>query len=302
MPARAAHPAPWSRLAAALACCAAFCAAPAPAQVIMKEVPEEMQGIELESKLGQQAALDTPIVDSTGKTVTLGSYFNQGKPVVLALVYYNCPMICPLTLARLQERLNSVSYTVGADFNVVVVSFNPDNTTQMAAENRETYLAGYNKPMTPVVRAGWTFHTATTGAARAIANSVGFKYRFYPESGEYGHPSVLTVLTSDGRISGYVQGLDPQPNDLRIALLQATQGKIANSVGDFFLHFCYRYDPRSGKYTMQVMRVMQLGGFLTVMGLTTLIVALRAGERARRARAARTAAPAALSGVAGGTT
>ena len=296
------HPGSWRAALCSVAAAAALWASSAHAQpLFQKDVPEEMKGIELDPKLGQHASLDTEITDSTGKIVKLDSYFHQGKPVVLAMVYYNCPMICPLVLSRLQERLNAVPFNIGEDFNVVVVSFDARNTTQMAAENKAVYLGGLNKPMTPIVEKGWTFHTATTGNARAIADSVGFRYRFYPESGEFGHPAVLTVLTSEGLVSGYVSGLEPEPNDLRLALLQASEGKIAKTLGDFFLHTCYRYDPKSGRYTMQAVRVMQMGGLLTVMGLATLIVALRAGERYRALRRARHAAlPAAV--PAGGTT
>src|SRR4029450_3590001 len=119
------------------------------------EDPPELKGVQLDPRLGAQVPLQTQITDWTGKSVELGEYFTQGKPVVLALVYYNCPLICPLVLQRLQDRVNGVPYLLGADFNVVVVSFDPTNTTEMAAANREGYLAGYNKPRTPVVDAGW---------------------------------------------------------------------------------------------------------------------------------------------------
>lgn len=297
------HPgAPWRATLLGAVAAAALWAAPAHAQEFRKEVPEELKGIELDPKLGQHASLDTQITDSSGKTVTLGSYFHQGKPVVLAMVYYNCPMICPLVLSRLQERLNAVPYNIGEDFNVVVVSFDARNTTQMAAENKAIYLAGLTKPLTPIVEKGWTFHTATTGNSRAIADSIGFRYRFYPESGEYGHPAVLTVLTSDGVVSGYVSGLEPEPNDLRMALLQASEGKIAKTLGDFFLHTCYRYDPKTGRFSMQAVKVMQMGGLLTVVGLTTLIVALRAGERFRAHKRAAAQQPPAAAAPAGGAT
>lgn len=266
------------------------CAAAAPAQVVLKDDPEPLRGVELDRKLGATVPMDAKLVDSTGKPATLGQYFNQGKPVVLALVYYNCPMICPLTLQRLQERLNAVPYTVGKDFNVVVVSFDPNNTTEMAAENKARYLDGYKLPPDKTIEAGWTFHTAPPGEARRIAEAVGFKYRLVEETGQYAHPSALTVLTPDGRVAAYVSGLEPEPNDLRLALLAASQGKIATGLKDFFLHRCYLYDPKTGKFSLQATRVMQVGGLVSVVGLTALIAALRAGERARKAREQRAAA------------
>jgi protein SCO1/2 len=268
----------------AAAVVALLAAAPTRAQVLMKNDPPDLQGVDLVPRLGATVPLKTTLIDSSGQTVELGKYFNQGKPVVLALVYYNCPMICPLVLQRLQERLNALPYTVGEDFNVVVVSFDPNNTTKMAAENKEIYLLGYKTRATPAIEAGWTFHTAPAGAARVIAEAIGFKYKFLEESGQYAHPAVLTVLTSDGRVSRYISGLEPQSNDLRLALLEASQGKIAKGLGDFFLHRCYLYDPKTGRYTIQAMRVMQMGGLVTVAAIGALLAALRAGERMRRAR------------------
>jgi protein SCO1/2 len=278
------HHREWLGLVAA--CCCAIGAAPA--QVIPKEDPPQARGVDLVPMLGGRVPLATPITDWTGKTVELGKYFKSGKPVVLALVYYNCPLICPLVLQRLQERVNGVPYALGDDFTVVVVSFDPSNTTEMAAANREGYFTGYNKAKTPAAQAAWAFHTATVGSARAIADAVGFKYKYLDESGQYAHPAVLTVLTPDGRVSGYVSGLDVGADELRVALLQASEGKIAKTWGDFFLHRCYRYDPNTGAYTFQAMRVMQAAGLLSVVAVTTLIVGLRAAERARKLRLERT--------------
>lgn len=263
---------------------------PVAAQVIMKEDPEGLKGVDLVQKLGASVPLNTPIVDSAGQTVELGKYFSQGKPVVLAMVYYDCPMICPLLLSRLQERINGVNYTLGEDFNVVVISFDPTNTTEMAASNKAAYLLGYNKKVTPAVEAGWSFHTASTGSARTIADAIGFKYRYIQESGQYSHPSVLTVLTPEGKVSRYLSGLDVNPGELRLALLEASEGKIAKTIADFFLHRCYVYNPSTGAYTMQAMRVMQMGGLATGLTLTVLIVGLKAGERLRAHRRAAAAA------------
>jgi protein SCO1/2 len=264
-----------------------FAHAAAPAQVIQKEEPSQLQGLELTKKLGDRVPLDFEFTDSTGAKVKLGKYFNQGsKPVVLALVYYNCPMMCPLVLSRIQERLNGINYSVGDDFNVVVVSFDPSNTTKMAADNKASYLAGYNKN-SKSTEAGWTFHTSDPVNVRKLADAVGFPYRYMPESGQYAHAAALTVLTPDGRVSGYIDGISADGGELKLALLQASEGKIAKSIGDFFLTRCYRYDPRTGTYTVQATRVMQIGGLLTVMGITTLLVGLRAAERARKQRIAR---------------
>lgn len=269
-----------------LAIAATLSLAPAVSAQYYRPEPPEAKDVTLTPRLGSQVPADAALTDWKGRPVKLGDYLNQGKPVVLTMVYYNCPLICPLGMQRLQDRVNGVPFTVGTDFNVVVVSFNPSDTTEQAAANRDGYFAGYNKPRTPEVETGWTFHTATTDAARSIAESIGFAYRFLPESGEYAHPSVLAILTPQGKVSGYLSGLDAGPGELRAALLQASEGKIAKSWGDFFIHRCFRYDPTTGKYSMQVMRVMQLTCILMVAGLGTLIAGLKAGERARAIRRA----------------
>lgn len=273
----------WRGALAGLCAAAALASAPsARAQIIDKDPPPAVQGLDLIPKLGQPIPLQLEFTDSAGKKVPLSSYFNQGgKPVVLALVYYNCPLMCPLVLQRIQDRLNAVKYQVGEDFNVVVVSFDPLNTTQMASEAKATYVGGYEKDRKLAER-GWTFHTSDAGSARLLADAVGFPYRFIPETGQYAHTAVLTVLTPDGHVSGYIDGMGQDSGELRMALLQASEGKIARGIGDFFLHRCYRYNPLTGAYALQAMVVMKIAGLLTVMSVTTLIVGLRAWERARR--------------------
>jgi protein SCO1 len=260
--------------------------APATAQVLMKEPPEELRGVGLDQKPGAQVPLNLQFTSSTGRLVKLESYFNQGKPVVLSLVYYDCPMICPLTLERLQERLNAVAYTVGSDFTMLVISFDPTNTTQQAANQKLTYLTGYNKPLTPEVEAGWEYFTSDVSNVRMLASSVGFHYNYIPESGEYAHGSALIVLTPDGRVSRYLDGLGSDGHELRLALLEASEGKIAKGLADFFLHRCFKWDPNKNSYTLHAFRVMQMGGILTAAAVFTLLVGLRAGERARAAKRA----------------
>jgi protein SCO1 len=257
-------------------------ASPGAAQVLMRELPGPAQEVDLKQLLGERIPLDLEFIASSGEVVRLEKYFNQGKPVILVMVYYNCPLICPLTLERLQHVLNGLRYTVGNEFNVVVISFDTRNTTAMAAENKAAYLAGYNRPKTPEVLAGWEFHTSTAQSARRLAEAIGFSYKFIPETGEYSHPSTFVVLTDDGVISRYTSGLDPDVREMRLALLEASQGQIAQSISDFFLHLCFRWDPTMGAYSLHAMRVMQITGLLCVLGLATLIAALKAGERARR--------------------
>jgi protein SCO1/2 len=253
---------------------------------------KELSGVEVSERLGEKAALGAWFTDSDGKRAELSRYFHDGKPVVLVLGYYTCPVVCPLVLDRLLSGLNGVDYTVGTDFNVVVVSFDPRNTTAMAKGYKDTYLSGYKRGRTAGVDGGWTFHTSTDEQARALASSVGFGYRFLEESGEYAHPVVLTVLTPTGVVSRYIYGFDYTARDLKLALLESSEGKIAKGLGDRILLFCYHYDPSRGGYSLAAFRVMQVGAGLTAVLLGSLVGGMWMFERRLRGRAAkRTAAP-----------
>lgn len=259
-------------------------ALPAPAQIIMKEPPPEAQDVGLVSKLGEQAPLDLEFVNGEGKPVKFRDYFKAGKPVVLTLMYYRCPMVCPLVLERLQRGMNGIPYIVGEDYTSVVVSFDPTEKPQAAAEAKVLYLGGYSKPVSPVVKAGWDFLVCPNSNTRVLASAVGFNYKYIEEAGQYSHPVSLVVLTPEGKVARYVSGMDYTPEDLRMALLEASKGKIASGIGDWFRHTCYVYNDKTGKYTMRAMNVMRLGGLLTVAALGTLIAGLKAGERLRAMR------------------
>lgn len=271
----------WRRTVGAVALAMSLCAGVS-AQVIMKEVPDPMKGIAQENKLGEQLPMDIRVINWEGQSVEIGDYFKSGKPVVLALVYYSCPMMCPLVMQRLQERINDLPYIVGEDYKLVVVSFDTSEKPALASSIRSGFLAGYKLDKNPIIEKGLLFHVAEADSIHRLANAVGFKYEFIAETGQYAHGSALTVLTGEGKVSRYVDGLAAEKSELRMALLEATEGKIANSIGDLFLHFCYRWDPSTGKYTMQAMRVMQVGAVGTMLGLGTLILTLHAGDRVRR--------------------
>lgn len=271
------------KLAAALV--AALSLAPgASAQLIMKDVPPEAQGVDLVSKLGETVPMDLEFTNADGKSVKFGEYFTSGKPVILCLAYYRCPMTCPLVLERLQQGMNGLPYIVGADYKTLVISFDPTEGTKAAADAKVAYLGGYSKPVTPVVKSGWEFHTSATSSARALATAVGFNYKLIPETGQYSHPVSLVILTPEGKVARYVSGLDYTPEDLRMALLEASRGKIASSIGDWAKFTCFVYDDKHGRYTLSAVRVMRIGGLLTLAGVATLIAGLRAGERLRAMR------------------
>ncbi len=287
MDARAPQLGRWLRLGAmalAMAC------APAAARQALNRLPEAMQDVGVDDRTGERIPLDVRLTDSSGQPVTVGKYFQDGRPVVLLLAYYDCPLACPLMLQRLNDGLNSTDFTVGREFNVIVVSFDPGNTTRMAADARRLALGGYHQPVTESVRAGWEFHTAEEAEVRRLAAAVGYKYKYIEAQDEYSHPTALVVLTPEGVVSRYIHGFDVRGRDLKLALLEASEGKVARTLGDLFLHFCYRYDARAGSYSLQAMAVMKIGAVVSMLAVGGLILALKLGERARSRR--RLAAPA----------
>lgn len=271
--------------------CALMVAAPlSPAQVVEDQVPAPARGLDFADRIGQRVPLDVPLTDSAGSDVTLRKYFDGKKPVVLVMAYYTCPIACPTVLQKVNDSLNGLDLVSGKDFNYVVVSFDPTNTTRQAADMRGAFLTGYGKSGTAEVDSGWAFHTASETSARRIADAVGFEYRYLPESGQYSHPIGITVLSGEGMVSRYFYGFDYPSQQVKLALMEASEGRLARSFGDRLLLFCYHYDPKAGVYTVKAMRVMQIGALASLTGLASLIVALRIGER-RKTRG-RTPAPA----------
>ncbi len=264
-------------LAAAIAC------APAHAQRLRdRSEIKQLQGVDLEERIGETIPLDIELTDANGRTVTLGDQLG-GRPTVLALVYYDCPIVCSVVMDRLAESMNGLDYAVGEDYSTVVVSFDPSETTEQAMARKQVYLSGYTQPVTPATQAGWTFHTADAIEIARLINAVGFNIQKL-DNGEYSHPVGLCVVSPEGKISRYMYGFDYPPKQLKLSLLDASEGKIAQSLGDRFLHFCYRYDPTAGAYSMEAMTVMRIGAVLTVIVLTVLISGLLIAERARRRR------------------
>ena len=261
-------------------------ASEAGAQPLQKELPEPAQGIGVDEKLGEFVPMDVEMTEADGRTVRLERYFNTDKPVVLALVYYNCPLICPLTLERLTEAFNEVSFDIGEDYNVVVLSFNPAEGRTQAVEQKTLQVAGYKDGPTPEIETGWGFHTADTTEIARLADAVGFRYKRL-DNGEYSHPIATVVLSPKGKVTRYLYGLDFPPEQLRHSLLEASEGKIAESIGDVLAFQCFRWDPSLGKYTTSAMAIMRISGIATVLFLAVLIGGLLIRERIKRANTAR---------------
>lgn len=215
-----------------------------------------------QTKLNHPIPLDAAFVDEQGRDVTLGQYVGQ-RPVVLALVYFDCPMLCSLVQNALAGTLAIVKPNAGTDFEVLVVSINPGETPAQAADAKSRFVAQYRRPGTD---GGLHFLTGRQAAIARLADAVGFRYRYDPAIAQFAHPAVITVLTPTGRVSRYLFGIDYGATDLRLALIDASGNKIG-SVADRTLLYCYHYDPSTGRYSLAIMSLVRLGGLVTLAGL-----------------------------------
>jgi protein SCO1/2 len=231
--------------------------------------PPYLQNVGIEQHLDGQVPPDLSLVDDTGRAVKLGDYFGK-KPLILNLVYYNCTMLCGEALAGLTGAMKMVKFDVGNEFDVITVSFDPRETPAIAAAKKQVYLKRYGRP---AAASGWHFLTGPAESISALTKAVGFQYQYDPKIKQYAHATAIMVLTPHGRISRYFYGVDFPPKDLRMGLVEASQGKIGNAV-DQVLLYCYHYDPATGKYGAVVSNMLRLGGGLTILILGGLLFIL----------------------------
>lgn len=243
--------------------------------------PAILDQVGIEQRLNQQLPLDLVFRDETGKTVHLGDYFGQ-KPVILALVYYNCPMLCTETLNGLTSALSVLKFDVGREFNVVTVSFNPRETPQLAAAKKRTYLNRYGRPG---AEQGWHFLTGDQPSIDALTRAAGFHYQWDPNSQQYAHATGIMVVTPQGKLAQYYYGVEFSPRDLRLGLIQASQNQIGTLV-DQVLLYCYHYDPATGKYGAVILNVLRVAGVITLVFLGGFVFLLfRLGPKHKTDRA-----------------
>jgi protein SCO1/2 len=279
-----------SRIAASLSLAAVLCAAmPAHAQYAAgpqrpnatNQKPEVLKQVGIDQKIGQQLPLDLTFKNESGREVRLGEYFNS-RPVVLALAYYDCPMLCTQVLNGMTGALKTLSFDAGKDFEVVVVSIDPKDNFQVAAHKKASYVEHYGRPQTA---AGWHFLTGAERSIKPLADALGFRYVYDTNIKQYAHGAAIYVATPKGVVSRYLMGIDFAPRDLRLALVEASNN-VLGSVVDQVLLLCYHYDPATGKYGAATINAVRIGFIATVGGfLAFLFVSLR-GER-RAAAAAR---------------
>lgn len=235
--------------------------------------PELLKNVGIDQKLNDSIPLELAFRDENGSAVRLSEFFGQ-KPVVLALVYYNCPMLCTQVLNGLDRSLRDVPMDIGRDFTVVTVSIDPSETSKLASAKRDLYTGIYGRPGTAQ---GWHFLTGEESQITQLANAVGFRYAYDADSKQFAHASAVMVLTPEGKISRYFYGITYPARDMRLGLVEASQGKIGSAV-DQVLLFCYHYDPVTGKYGLLISRMIKVGGLLTVLAIGILVLVLSRSE------------------------
>jgi protein SCO1/2 len=240
-----------------------------------KPRPDLLKKVEFEQKLNAQVPLDLVFNDEHGRAVPLRTYFGT-RPVVLSLAYYECPMLCTLALNGQLRAYRGLDFTIGREFEVVVVSINPRETSVLAAAKKATYLSSYRRAGAD---GGWHFLTGTDSSIHALADAVGFHYEYDPESKQYAHATGLMVVTPEGRIAAYQYGVEYSARDLRLALVGASDERIGSPV-DKILLYCFHYDPATGKYSLVVLNFVRAGAVVTFLALMAFIVA---ASRRRRA-------------------
>ena len=251
------------------------------AQDRAEPLPKDLEGVGITENLDAPLPLETRFVDETGKDVALGEFFNGGKPVVLTLNYYRCPMLCTLILNGLVHGLKDVAWNPGTDFEVVTVSIDPRDTPEIAAAKKKNYVEEFGRPG---AAAGWHFLTGTEPNIHRLADALGFRYRYVEETGEFAHGAAIFLVTPEGRVSRYLYGVEYDPSTLRFGLLEASKGRIGSAL-DRFVMYCYHYDATAGKYAPAALRIMQVGGALTVfaLGIALSVLWLRDARRRRAA-------------------
>ncbi len=237
-------------------------------------LPKELEGVGIEERPGAQVPLQARFVDEDGREVTLAEVMG-GKPTILALVYYRCPMLCGLVLQGLLQGLKELPATVGDGFQVVTISIDPLETPTLAKLKKQTYLAEYGRPG---AGAGWRFLTGKEPQIRAVADSVGFHYKWNEERGEYAHGAAIFVLSPEGKLARTLYGVLFEPRALKLALAEAREGR--SSFGEEILLYCFHYDANQGRYVVAATRLMRLGGLATAVTLGSwLLVSWRRSKR-----------------------
>lgn len=236
-------------------------------------LPAALKEVKIEQKLDQQLPLELAFRDETGQSVKLGQFFGN-KPVVLALVYYDCPMLCTQVLNGMVTSFRVLPFQIGNEFDVVTVSFDPRETSALAAAKKKVYVDYLPEKMRAGAQQGWHFLTGDQASIDALTEAVGFHYRYDEATKQFAHGSAIMLTTPQGKLSRYFYGVDYSARDLRLGLIESSQNKIGSRVDELLL-FCYQYDPATGKYGAAVMRIMRIAGVLTLLGIVAMLLLLK---------------------------
>ena len=299
------HSAPRRPVAAALAAClvSLACLAAGPGQaraqtwkdteapaVVPNVTPPELEGVDVVEHLGAALPRAAAFRDSDGKAVKLGDYFDGKRPTLFVFAYHTCPMLCSLVLDATIRSLNAIAWTVGEQFDVVSISIDPKDTPETATRKRAqvvgTYARAHGDPK------GFHFLVGAEDQIRLVTEAVGFKYRYDVRQKQYAHPAAIYLLTPEGALARYLYGIQYPPGDIRLGLLEASEGRSISTT-DRVLLFCYHYDPQGKKYALVAMNVMRLGGAVTLVLLGGLLAIMWLRERRKTRRDRATAASAA---------
>jgi protein SCO1/2 len=238
---------------------------------------QDLKGMNVVEHLGDTIPLNYKFINTAGDTVTLGEYFHHGIPVVLAMYYSNCPMLCSLVLMGLSQSAGQMNLVPGRDYQMLSISIDPKETFETAAASKKRYLAGVPNAASSDA---WEFLISPENNSKIIADSLGFEYFYVKDKNQYAHPAVIFVLSESGKISRYLYGIKYDPRDLRLALLEASQGKVGNTV-DRIILYCYHYDPDAKGYVVVAGNVMRVGGAITLAAMLVFVGGLWLWERHR---------------------
>ncbi len=279
---RAAAAAAALALAAAPPARAQFWTRPGPSGPPTDAPPRALENVGIEEKLGNALPLDVALVGGDGRPWKMGSAFDGTRPVLLALVYYDCPMLCGLVLSGMAKAMRESGLVLGRDYRAVTISFDPNEKPAQGTARRRGYLQSMGLRD---VSGEWPFLVGAAEATRAVADAVGFRYEKDPHTGQWAHLAAIFVLTPDGRVSRYLYGIEYAPKDVRLALVEAAGGKVGTTV-DRFLLTCYRYDPATRKYEPYAWGFVRAGALATLFALVALIGGLVRRERKAKRRQA----------------
>lgn len=235
---------------------------------VLQAVPDDLEGVGIDEKLDTQIPLDLQFRDSSGASLVLSDLFVGERPVLLSLNYSDCPMLCRVQLNGLVEALKEMPWLPGKEFEIVSVSIDPQETIEKSQQTKQRYLKTYGRPE---AAGGWHFLTGEQEAITRLADAVGFRYKYIPDRKEFSHAAALLVCTPDGRVSRYLYGIVYEPQTLKLSLVEAGQGKIGSKL-DQLLLYCFHYDPQAKAYSLTAIRIMQLGGLLTLVVLLGVLL------------------------------